>query len=278
MSPSQLLTILIIILPFTACAQVSSPEASPPDTVEFMSGNLRLKGLLWKPKGVKKFPAVLYNHGSEPRPQRYGSTLAPEVVSRGYAFFLPCRRGQGLSKGQGKYILDELDSAEKNGGASARAALLIQRHETTQLQDQLAALRFLLAEPGIDTSRIVVAGVSFGGIQSMVIAQHKTNIKAVLNFAGGAMNWEKSPAVASWLKGVAAHATVPVYLIQAENDYSTRPSLELAEVLKKQNKVYKMKIYPPQGTTQMDGHSMIFETKIWAADVFPQIDEWIKKK
>jgi dienelactone hydrolase len=35
-----------------------------PQTVEFPSGTLHLKGYLWKPVGPGPFPAVLFSHGS----------------------------------------------------------------------------------------------------------------------------------------------------------------------------------------------------------------------
>ena len=165
----------------------SQAPVQKPDTVTFKSGNLNLKGLLWKPAGKGPFPAVMYNHGSEARPERFLSKTPFVFLERGYAFFAPFRRGQGLSKGQGKYIVEQLDSASFAGGQAARFALVIKLHETSQLQDQLAALAFLKSQPAIDASRIAIIGISFGGIQTMLMAQHASDIKAALNFAGAAM-------------------------------------------------------------------------------------------
>ncbi len=48
-----------------SCTSVRhSSEASAPRTVEFSSGEVRLKAFLWKPTGPGPFPAVLFNHGS----------------------------------------------------------------------------------------------------------------------------------------------------------------------------------------------------------------------
>jgi carboxymethylenebutenolidase len=248
------------------------------DTVSFPSGKLQLKGLLWKPVSNKPVPAILFNHGSEYKALKYLARIAPAFLQQGYAFFVPFRRGQGLSQGQGKYISDELDSANKAGGSTARTALMITLHETTQLDDQLAALAFLKQQSGIDSTRIVAAGISFGGIQALMIATKPHGIKAVLDFAGAAMNWEKAPEVPVWLTNKMSEVKVPVYLIQAANDFSTKPSTELAAVLEKLGKPYAVKVYPPFGKEAMDGHSFVDAYTIWGPDVFPLLRQWIEKK
>jgi carboxymethylenebutenolidase len=249
-----------------------------PDTISFVSGNLLLKGLMWMPPGGGRHPAILFNHGSELKALKYLSRIAPAFVDQGYAFFVPFRRGQGLSQGQGKYILAELDSAEKAGGITLRTSLMIKLHETTQLEDQLAALSFLKMQNGIDSGKILVAGVSFGGIQSLLIATQSVSIKGVVDFAGAAMNWEKGPEVPMWLKGRMKDIKVPVYFIQAENDFSIKPSLELSQELKRLGKPYEIKIYPPYGSEPMDGHAFIDQFNFWGKDVFPRLKEWVNKK
>ena len=248
-----------------------------PDTITFASGNLKLKGLLWRPAGKGPFPAALYNHGSEARPEKFLTNVTRAFLAQGYAFFVPFRRGQGLSKGQGKYIIDQLDSAGLAGGSPARFALAIKLLETSQLQDQMAALSFLKSQPFIDPDRIALVGISFGGIQTMLMAQ-QPGIKAALNFAGAAMMWDKSAEVAEWMKKGVAHVRIPVYFIQAENDFSTKPSLVLSEEMRRLGKPCVVKIYPPRGTTPMEGHTFIDATDIWAPDVFPQLNQWINNR
>jgi carboxymethylenebutenolidase len=268
--------ILILVSSHIAYSQTPAQKEILPDTVSFSSGELKLKGLLWKPKGAGPFPAMLYNHGSEPRPEKYLSNISKVFLEHGYAFFAPFRRGQGLSKGQGRYIIDDLDSASSAGGKDERIKLMFKLHETTQLQDQLAALTFLKAHPGIDSKRIGIIGLSFGGMQTMLMASRSSDIKAALNFAGAAMMWDKSTEVGEWLKGMARNAKVPVYFIQAENDFSTKPSLVLSEEMKQSGKPYQIKIYPPRGTTPMEGHTFIDDAKTWGPDVFPWLDKLLK--
>jgi len=263
---------------FIALVSTGSFGQSKPDTVTFQSGNLHLKGLLWKPAGNGPFPAMMYNHGSEKEPERFLTKLPQAFVEKGYAFFAPTRRGQGMSKGQGKYIIEQADSASLAGGRPARFALIMKLLETSQLQDQLAALSFLKLQPFIDPKRIGLIGISFGGIQTMLMAQQSVGLKAALNFAGAAMMWDKSPEVATWMEKGAAEVKIPVYFIQAENDFSTKPSLVLSEVMKKSGKPYMVKIYPARGTTPMEGHTFIDAIDSWAPDVFPQLELWMNAK
>ena len=269
-------TLAILVL-CTGSHFVFSQTDIQPDTVIFSSGTLKLKGLLWKPPGKGPFPAVLYNHGSEAKPEKFITKEPPVFLEHGYAYFVPFRRGQGLSKGQGKYVVDELDSASRAGGFEARLDLMIKLLETSQLADQLAALAFLKSQPGIDADRIAVIGVSFGGIQTMLVAAQPSGIRAAVNFAGAAMMWSKSPRVGQWMKGIAQDVKVPVYFIQAENDFTTKPSLELSDEMKRLGKPYQIKIYPPRGTTPMEGHTFIDEINTWGPDVFPWLDGLVKK-
>ena len=76
-----------------------------PETVIVASGQLRLHGLLWHPRGDGPFPAVLFSHGSHSA----GDPLNPDspaivgsVFARhGYVFLLLFRRGMGPSADQG---------------------------------------------------------------------------------------------------------------------------------------------------------------------------------
>src|SRR5947208_9334504 len=83
-------------------------QGAKPELIAFPSGDLALKGFVWKPEGPGPFPAIVWNHGSEKLPGTVGS-IAPFFVSRGYTFLVPHRRGQGRSPGA--YIMDQLNAA-----------------------------------------------------------------------------------------------------------------------------------------------------------------------
>src|SRR5439155_2641951 len=86
-------------------------------TVTFQSGAITLHGLLYKPEGTGPFPAMLYNHGSAPGmlSNEAFEAIAPVYVSRGWVFFAPYRRGQGLSASVGRFIGAEIAAARKGG-------------------------------------------------------------------------------------------------------------------------------------------------------------------
>ena len=70
------------------------------DEVSFPSGGLRLRGVLFRPTGSARAPAILFNHGSEKEwDAERERAMARLFVERGYVFFLPYRRGHGGSPG-----------------------------------------------------------------------------------------------------------------------------------------------------------------------------------
>jgi carboxymethylenebutenolidase len=91
-------------------------QIKQPDLVSFKSGDLELKGYLWKPSGDGPFPAVLWNHGSEKTVGAING-VAPYFVSKGFVFFVPHRRGQGHSPGP--YIREETNKAESRVNAAS---------------------------------------------------------------------------------------------------------------------------------------------------------------
>ena len=83
----------------------------------FQSEGITLHGLLYKPAGSAPFPAVLYNHGSAPGmlSSEAFEAIAPVYLNRGWVFFAPYRRGQGLSASAGRFIGSEITAARREG-------------------------------------------------------------------------------------------------------------------------------------------------------------------
>ena len=102
-------------------------------------------------------------------------------------------------------------------------------HET-HLEDQLAALAYLKQLSDVDPHRIVVAGCSYGGIQTVLAveanAEQKLGLRAAIDFAGGAMSW-RSLSLRDRMVRAIRKANIPVLFIQAENDYDLGPSRTL---------------------------------------------------
>lgn len=278
----------IIILGFAAFApavgatdlQHGTPTISAKaEVVSFPSGKLKLKGVLYKPKGTGPFPAVVYNHGSAPGmlSKLAFEALGPVFASNGWVFFGPYRRGQGLSASAGAYIGDEIAAAEKNGGVTAGAATMVRLLETDHLNDQLAALAWLRAQRFVDPDRIAVAGTSFGGIETVLGAERGSYCAAV-DSSGAAESWAEAPALQALMTHAVRNARAPIFFFQAKNDYDLSPSRKLSAAMKDAGKEFKIKIYPSDGKSRQDGHTFgYFGSAVWGPDVFGFLDQHCRK-
>ena len=233
--------------------------AATPEEVTFVSSGFELHGFIHRPDGEGPFPAILYNHGSERRPGR-----KPEVAAvfnaKGYVVFVPHRRGHGRSPGP--YIMDQLGTGPNRGG---RMVELLEE----QVSDVVAALAYLKQLAHVDSARMAVAGCSFGGIQTMLAAERALGLRAAVAFAAGAITWDGTPQIRERLVIAAQKSTIPIFLLQAENDYNLAPSRTLARELERSGKPYKMQIFPAYGTTHQEGHGgfCVRGGEIWGAAV-----------
>ncbi len=246
---------------------LGSPAAG---VVTFTSGNLTLHGVLYKPEGKGPFPAVLYNHGSAPGmlSQEAFDRLGPLFVQRGWIFFAPWRRGQGLSAEAGPYIGDEIQATWKSEGVNVAAATMVRLLEGDHLNDQLAGLEWLRKQNFIDRKRIAVMGNSFGGIET-VLGAEKEHYCAAVDASGGAESWALAPQLQSVMIRAVTNSKAPIFFFQAANDYDTAPSAVLAEAMRKKGKAAEVKIYPAFGNGAKEGHSFTYMgSSVWAADVF----------
>ena len=245
------------------------------DIVSFQSGNLTLYGVLYKPEGAGPFPAVLYNHGSAAGMLNNEAfeALGPVFAKRGWVFFAPYRRGQGLSASAGPYIGDEIEAARKNGGMRAAAATMVRLLETDQLNDQLAALAWLQKREFVQARRIAVAGNSFGGVEA-VLGAERGSYCAAIDASGGAESWALAPELQVSMTRAVRNAHVPIFFFQPENDYDLAPSRVLSAAMKSSGKTFEMKIYPAFGKSNQEGHSFSYlGSSVWADDVFRFLEQ-----
>jgi carboxymethylenebutenolidase len=252
---------------------------SPAEVVSFPSGNLTLRGVVYKPQGAGPFPAVVYNHGSAPGmlSAEAFEALGPAFASRGWVFFGPYRRGQGLSASAGSYIGDEIAAAKKNGGITAGAAMMVRLLETDHLNDQLAALLWLRAQSFVKPDRIAVAGNSFGGIEA-VLGAERASYCAAVDSSGAAQSWAEAPEVQALMTRAVRNSRAPIFFFQAENDYDLSPSDTLSAAMKDAGKEFEIKIYPPFGKSAQEGHSFgYFGSSVWADDVFRFLEKHCSK-
>lgn len=263
----------LLLLAF--CVLWSSLILRAADIVSFQSGNLTLYGVLYKPEGAGPFPAVLYNHGSAAGMLNNEAfeALGPVFAKRGWIFFAPYRRGQGLSASAGLYIGDEIEAARKNGGMRAAAATMVRLLETDQLNDQLAALAWLQKREFVQARRIAVAGNSFGGVEA-VLGAERGSYCAAIDASGGAESWALAPELQVSMTRAVRNAHVPIFFFQPENDYDLAPSRVLSAAMKSSGKTFEMKIYPAFGKSNQEGHSFSYlGSSVWADDVFGFLEQ-----
>ena len=243
-----------------------------PEEVVFESGGLQLHGFLWKPVGNGPFPAVLWNHGSEKLPGAQ-PTLASFYTAHSYIFFVPHRRGQGRSPGV--YIQDQVAQARP----TERAKRMIELQDE-EVNDVVAALTFLKSQPLVDAGRIAISGCSYGGIQTLLAGERDLGVRALLPFAPGAMAWDRNPLLSNRLKRAVDHATAPILLLQAENDYSLGPIHALTQEANKKHRDFQSKIYPAYGRTNRDGHWGFCSSgaDVWGNDVLDFLNRQTGKR
>lgn len=261
----------LLAIAFTAasaaavCESIRAQSATAPTEVTFPSGNLVLHAFLYKPDGVGPFPALLWNHGSERKPG-WLPDVAPLFLKAGYVLFIPHRRGQGRSPGD--YVMDLLAQAGARGGRDARDKKLLELMET-QLEDQTAALSYLQSLPYVDAKRIAVAGCSFGGIQTVLMAERGLGVRAAVDFAGAAQTWNEAPELRKRMLKAVQNAQMPVFFVQAQGDYDLAPSRDLAAAMQKAGKAHSVQIFPKFGKTNQDAHEFCVRGgAIWAEQVF----------
>lgn len=244
-----------------------------PREVAFKSGGLDLKGYLYLPPGAGPFPCMITNHGSS---IEQGTTdvcrpgVACRLMSWGIASFLPHRRGYGNSAGtpwRGD-VSAEYGTGEYDSQLAARLS--------NESDDVIAALGTVEGRAEIDPAHIGVMGSSFGGTVTLLAASRCERFQCAVEFAGAAMNWEQTPGLRALMLGAAAQLSQPTFFIQAANDYSTRPTIELAASLEGTGKTIRHRVYPGFGLTRDEGHFFYRDgVGIWGNDVRDFLDLYL---
>lgn len=167
---------------------------------------VQLEMVIARPKGAGPHPALIFNHGSTGRgtnPSLYTRTIRPAVladhfVARGWMVLFPQRRGRGKSGG----VYGEGLAAD-GSGYSCDPAIAIAGFERA-VEDLDAVVRHLGDRSDVDRARLLIGGVSRGGILAVGYAGMRPGLfRGVVNFNGG------------WLgRGCASHETVNPLLFE----------------------------------------------------------------
>ncbi len=134
--------------------------------VRFRSGNATLAGTLSVPATPGKHPAVAMVHGSGFTTRVDAAVMASYFVTRGLAVLTYDKRGTGLSGGS------------YPGEAPTKYSV------NTYARDAEAAVRFLAAQPEVDTARVGLAGSSQAGWIMPFAASHSAAVRFVVAFSG----------------------------------------------------------------------------------------------
>jgi dienelactone hydrolase len=244
-----------------------------PEEIRFRSGALDLRGYLFRPPGPGPFPCMITNHGSgiaQGTEDVCRPGAAALLMSWGIASFLPHRRGYGNSPGAAWRA-----EVTAEFGTEAYDAQLVRRLDR-EAEDVVAALHMLLTHSDITAEHIGVMGSSFGGTTTLLAAAKSDRFRCAVEFAGAAMNWERTPTLRARMLEAAKGLSHPIFFIQAANDYSIGPTLALAQSLEGSGQVVESRIYPQWGLTREEGH--LFESRgsqIWGADVRRFLERWL---
>jgi dienelactone hydrolase len=255
-------TVLVALLFLPTAAQAAGPELVTYGSVD---GDA-LHGFVYRPAGKGPFPAVIWNHGSDPRPG-WVEPLGDFYSRNGYVFFVPHRHGHGRSPGA--YIGD-LEARVRRQAATRAVgdAEVIALHERYN-GDVVQAVEWLRSQPYVERARVAMSGLSYGGIQTLLAAEKSIGVCAFVPFGAAAMSWEGNGALRTRLVSAARSAKAPVFLLQASNDFSLGPSQTLGPELARKGGLNRSHVYPAYGSSHEDGHSgfAVKGSDVWGADV-----------
>lgn len=140
---------------------------------------LTLEGTLYRPAAEGLRPVLIFNHGSTgpgaipPTLTLRYSRQAAFFVERGFAVLVPMRRGRGAS--EGSYAEGYGCEGHVLSAGLARA-----------VEDLDAVVAWVREQPWADTQKMIMGGISRGGILSVVYAAERPGvIRGVINFVGG---------------------------------------------------------------------------------------------
>jgi dipeptidyl aminopeptidase/acylaminoacyl peptidase len=207
---------------------------------------LHLEATLYRPSGPGPFPLLVLSHGTcrDPR-QRAGRRLrydaqSWEFVSMGFAVVIPMRRGYGHSEG----------AYAENEGVCDHSHFY--RAGLESAKDLRATVEYVSHLPGIDRSRLVLAGHSSGGFASLILASQRVpGVRGVINFADGRGSSPRRNCSPDKLIEACARAgrttRVPSLWIYAQNDTYFPPPLarEMCDAYRRAGAPVEFVLLPP---------------------------------
>jgi dienelactone hydrolase len=240
---------------------------------------ISLEVVIYKPAGSGPFPTLMFNHGSTGngnRPAEFKTTwtnpaLTKFFTDKGWLVAFPQRRGRGKSDG----TYDEGFEVNRAAGYSCNPNLSLPGLERA-LADMDAATDYLSTRPDVDNKRMLIGGVSRGGIASVVYAGTRpTRFTGVINFVGGWVGDDCGTVEAintvSFKRGSAF--AKPMLWLYGENDpfYKIAHSRKNFDVFIAAGGNGVFKVFSP--TVGQSGHGLVAMQTLWQADLTTYIDQ-----
>ncbi len=176
-----------------------------------------------------------------------GDSYLEALVQSGYVVLRVARRGYCGSEGKSlpAYAIRQVDGYRPN----AHQVLGAIQAESADLR---VAFEFMSTHPHVDASRVVVGGLSTGGLASLLAAAREPRFRAVVSMAGG-FAWTDGGQVTSrailtdvW-RDLAKDLTMPVMILWSVNDVELEPTVgeSLANALRCEQRRVEHITYPP---------------------------------
>ena len=219
----------------------------------FLSGDHTYQGFVYKPAGEGPFPAVVYNQafftnakdGNQPF-----AALARVFTSNGYVFFVPGRH----------HLIDD-------EGKKLEKTKFIRSHEL-QAAIIVAGMKWLTTQIYVDEKRIFVIGDAAGAVTSMFLEDSGPKVSAMALISPATLVLRDDPSMAKRLKQVVHDVKAPVFLMQAENEFSLLPLEAFGSELKKKGGLNRIKLFPGYGGAPTDAQKFGSEGyPVWQKDV-----------
>lgn len=149
-----------------------------------------------------------------------------------------------------------------------------------EADDVGAGADYLKRQSFVDQRRVGVMGWSFGGIVTVLAASRRTDFRAAIDQAAGALSWKSSPELQALLRQSAGKVQAPLLTMVAENDATTAAAKTIDGAVRETTS-HKLIIYPPfrlpSPSAVPEGH-MLFSAAgiaVWKGDALAWLTQYM---